>query len=111
MAKKYILELTQKELEFVRDGVEFLDPDNDKARRLQANLLARIENTPAKKPTEIFVTLDQGMVSAVACSAHDAEVEVIEFFQDQTEGEEKINRALMDKVSARTEKGELFARY
>ena len=111
MAKKYILELTQKELEFVRDGVEFLDPDNDKARRLQANLLARIENTPAKKPVEIFVTLDQGMVSAVACSDENAEVKVIEFFQDQTEGEEKINRALMDKVSARTEKGELFARY
>ena len=110
MAKKYILELTQKELQFVRDAVEFLDPD-ESGQRVQKALFKKLAQPEMKKPAEIFVTLDQGMVSAVACSAHDAEVKVIEFFQDQTEDEEKINQALMDKVSARTEKGELFARY
>lgn len=98
MAKKYILELTQKELEFVRDGVEFLDPDNAKAQKLQAVLLEKIENTPAKKPTEIYCTVHGGVLVAVDTTDKEAKVTVLDFDGDAADEAQEIQSQIAKRA-------------
>lgn len=93
MAKKYVLELTQKELEFVRDGVEFLDPDNDKAQKLQANLLERIENTPATpaaKKSEVIISVRGGVVTHVFSTDKTTDVTVLDYDGDAADDNERL---------------------
>jgi hypothetical protein len=75
--KECVLELTQKELEFTRDGVEFLSPDNTAAKKLQARLLEKIDNVSPAKPSEIVIYVCGGVVTDVLSTDKTAEVTVL----------------------------------
>ncbi len=103
MAKKYVLELTQKELEFVRDGVEFLSPDNGKAQKLQAELLERIENTPAKK-SEVIISVRGGVVTHVFSTDKNTDVTILDYDGDAADE----NQAHWEKEILPRENKDLF---
>jgi hypothetical protein len=88
--KKYVLELTQKELEFIRDGVEFLSPDNTAAKKLQAGLLEKIDNVSPAKPSEIIISVRDGVVTHVFSTDKTAQVTVLDYDGDYADDNQKI---------------------
>lgn len=83
MAKKtYILELTQRELELIRDGIDCLSPDNQAGKKLQAELLRKIESTKPAKPSEIVISVSGGVVTDVLSTDKTADVTVLDYDSD-----------------------------
>jgi hypothetical protein len=91
MAKKrYVLELTQRELEFIRDGVDCLSPDNHAAKKLQAELLHKIENTKPTKPSEIIISVSSGVVTDVLSTDKTAHVTILDSDGDYAATNEEV---------------------